>query len=121
MIVRAYTRVVSLPKQGSDAERLARLQRAMAVAQCDDERAYVLERAAAVRTLDSLRFVLPYVDRPAMAEVACKSVAELAHHRELRDPHKAEFRPALEKVQRTCRDRLILERVKRYLDDMRGE
>ena len=71
--------------------------------------------------LATLRFVLPYVDQPALAEVACKSVADLAHHRELRDPNKAEFRPALEKVQQTSKDRLVLERVKRYLNAMRGE
>lgn len=119
-LLRAYIRVVSLPKQGSDAQRLERLKRAMSLAQRDEERAYVLERASAVRSLDSLRFVLPYVDQPAVAEAACKAVADLAHHRELRDPHKAEFRGALEKVQRTSKDRLILERVKRYLDAMHG-
>ena len=118
MLLRAYIRVVSMPKQGSDAVRLERLERAMSLAQRDDERAYVLERAGAVRSMDSLRFVVPFVDRPALAEAACKAVADLAHHRELRDPHKAEFRAALEKVQRTSKDRLILERVKRYLDSM---
>ena len=118
MLLRAYIRVVSMPKQGSDAERLDRLKRAMSLAQHDEERAYILERAGAVRTLDSLRFVLSYVDRPDLSEAACKAVAELAHHRELRDPHKAEFQAALQKVQRTSKDRLILERVKRYLDSM---
>ena len=67
---------------------------------------------------NSLRFILPYVDRPALAEPACEAVAELAHHRELRDPNKAEFQAALEKVQRTSKDRLILESVKRSLDEM---
>jgi HEAT repeat protein len=118
MLLMAYTRVVSMPKQGTDAMRLERLKRAMALALHDEERAYVLKRAGAVRSLDSLRFVLPYVDRPAVAESACKAVADLAHHRELRDPHKAEFQAALEKVQRTSKDRGIRERVKGYLDSM---
>jgi HEAT repeat protein len=118
MLLRAYIRVVSLPKQGSDAVRLERLKRAMSLAQNDNERAYILERAGAVRSLDSLRFVLPFVDQPALSEPACKAVAELAHHRELRDPHKPEFQAALEKVQQKSKDRLILERVKRYLDSM---
>ena len=120
MLLRAYIRVVSLTSQGTDAVRLDRLKRAMALAQHDDERAYVLKRASAVRSLDSLRFILPYVDRPALAEAACDAVAELGRHRELRDPHKAEFQAALEKVQRTSKDRLTRERVKRYLDSMRS-
>lgn len=114
LTLRAYTRVVSLPRPNGDAQRLAGLKRAMALAQRDEERVYVLERAAAIRVIETLRFVAPYCDDPALAEAACKAVADLAHHRELRDPNKAEFRAALEKVLRTSKDRLILERAKRY-------
>ncbi len=127
MLVRAYSRVVSTPATGAnaaknaaqkDAQRLAGLKKAMGLAQQDDERAYILERASAIRTLDSLRFVLPYVDQPALSEPACAAVAELAHHRELRDPHKAEFRPAVEKVLRTAKDQAVLDNCRRSRDQM---
>ncbi len=52
MLLRAYIRVVSLPKQGTDAVRLERLKRAMALARHDEERAYILQRAGAVRTVE---------------------------------------------------------------------
>jgi HEAT repeat protein len=127
MTLRAYTRVVSLPAPGKptaktaakiDARRLAGLKRAMDLAQNDEERRYVLERAGAVRLVETLRFVLSFVDQPAVAEAACKAVADLAHHRELRDPNKTEFRAALEKVLHTSKERLILERCKRYAQAM---
>ena len=127
MLVRAYSRVVSTPAQGAnaaknaaqkDAQRLAGLKKAMGLAQQDDERVYILERASAVRTLDALRFVLPYVDQPALSEPACAAVAELAHHKELRDPHKAEFRPAVEKVLRTAKDQAVIDNCKRSRDQM---
>jgi HEAT repeat protein len=127
MLLRAYTRVVSTPAQGAnaaknaaqkDAQRLAGLKRAMDLAQQDEERAYILQRASAVRTLASLRFVLPYVDQPALAEPACAAVAELAHHKELRDPNKTEFRPAVEKVLRTTKDQAVRDNCTRSRDQM---
>ena len=127
MLVRAYSRVVSTPATGAnaaknaaqkDAQRLAGLKKAMDLAREDDERAYILERASAVRTLDSLRFVLPYVDQPSLAEPACAAVAELAHHKELRDPNKAAFRPAVEKVLRTTKDQAVRDNCTRSRDQM---
>ena len=38
-----------------------------------------------------LRFLVPYLDEQKFAEQACLSVVELAHHRTLRQPNKAEF------------------------------
>jgi HEAT repeat protein len=127
MLLRAYSRVVSTPPTGpnaqknaaqKDAQRLAGLKKAMGLAQQDDERAYILERASAIRTLDSLRFVLPYVDQPTLAEPACAAVAELAHHKELRDVHKPEFRPALEKVLQTTKVQAVIDNCKRSRDMM---
>jgi HEAT repeat protein len=127
MLLRAYSRVVSTPPTGpnaqknaaqKDAQRLAGLKKAMGLAQQDDERAYILERASAIRTLDSLRFVLPYVDQSALAEPACAAVAELAHHKELRDVHKPEFRPAIEKVLQTTKVQAVIDNCKRSRDMM---
>ena len=113
--LRGFIRVIALPGKTPDAERLAMLKQAMPLATRDEERGLILERAAAVRTLATLQFVLPYLDEPALAEPACKAVVELAHHRELRVPYAKEFDPAMEKVLKTSRDATTIERAKRYL------
>jgi hypothetical protein len=120
--LRAFIRVAALPDpKGTatpDAQKLARLQQAIALASRDEERGLVLERAAAVRTLATLRFVLPYLDQPPLAEQAAKAVVELAHHRELRDPNKEQFKPALEKVLKISKDPDTLDLARRYLQAM---
>jgi hypothetical protein len=113
--LRAFIRVSALPGAAADAERLAMLKQAMQLAGRDEERGLILERASAVRTVESLRFVLPYLDRPALSQSACKSIVELARHKELRDPNKKEFGPALTKVLATAKDATTLERARRYL------
>jgi hypothetical protein len=46
--------------------------------------------------------------------VASESVVELAHHRNLRQPNKAEFDKALDKVIATSKDAVVVERANRY-------
>jgi HEAT repeat protein len=120
--LRGFIRVASLPDPkgavSTDAQKLARLQQAIGLATHDEERGLVLQRAAAVRTLATLRFVLPYLDQPPLAEQAAKTVVELAHHRELRDPNKEQFKPALEKVLKISKDPGTLELARRYLQAM---
>jgi len=119
LALRAFIRVAVLPDRATpDAQKLARLEEAMKLATRDEERAYVLERAAAVRTLATLVFALPYLDQPALAEQAAKTVVELAHHRELRDPNKAQFKAALEKVLKVSKDQGTVDLAKRYLQAM---
>jgi HEAT repeat protein len=113
--LRAFVRVVSLPGDTPDDKRLAALKQAMPLAARDEDRALIIERAGAVRIVDSLRFAAPYMEHPALCEAACKAVVELAHHRGLRDPNKKEFDTALEKVLKTSKDTGTLERAKRYL------
>ena len=74
----------------------------------------MLQRAGAIRTVETLRFLLPYVDQPEFAETACWSIVELAHHRELRDANKAEFQAALEKVKQVSKDPVTIDRANRY-------
>jgi hypothetical protein len=88
----------------------------MQLSKTDDQRLWVIQRAEAVRAVETLRFVAPYMDEPALAERACRSVVELAHHKELRDPNRQEFAAALQKVLATSKDALVLERAKRYLE-----
>jgi HEAT repeat protein len=112
--LRAVIRVAPLADGRSDADRLALVQKTMGLCQRASERNLVLQRAAAIRTLDSLHFVLPYLDQPAYAQQACESVVELAHHRELRDAHKAEFERALDQVLRVSQDATVKDRANRY-------
>lgn len=115
---RALPRVAVLRDSRSDAERLDLLKKIMALATRDEERKLVLDRAKAVRTIDSLRFVLPYLDQPALGQQACATVVELAHYRELRDPNKSEFDHALDRVISVCSDATLVDIAQRY---QRGE
>jgi hypothetical protein len=112
--LRALIRIAPLPDERSDGERLALLQEAMAMCTRDEERILALARARAIRTIETLRFVAPYMDQAAYAEAACETIVELAHHRGLREPHKAEFDAALDKVRETSKDPVVLERADRY-------
>jgi hypothetical protein len=117
--LRAFIRVIALPSDIPDVRKLALLQQAMQRAERDEERTLVLQRVSAVRTVEALRFLLPYLDQPPLAQAAGASIAELGRHKELRDPNKAEFIPALEKVLKTSQDGTIQEQVRRYLQTAR--
>lgn len=118
MALRALIRVAPLADKRTDKERLELLAKAMKMAQRDDERKLVLQRSRAVRTVESLRYVLPYVDDAKLSETAAESVVELAHHRALRDANKEEFHRALDKVIAKSKDAVVVDRAKRY---KRGE
>ncbi|HUS39280.1 MAG TPA: HEAT repeat domain-containing protein, partial [Pirellulales bacterium] len=113
MALRSLIRVAPLRDDRTDAARLQLLNKAMAMCTRDAERKLVLDRARAIRTLDSLNFILPYVDQPTYAEQACLSIVELAHHRGLREPHKAEFHQALDKVIQASKDATVIDRANR--------
>ena len=116
LALRAFVRVVSLPGKGTDdAAKLARLRQAMELCSRKEERVLVIDRVAAVRSVEALRFVLPYLDQPELCEAACKTVVALAHRRELRQPNQKEFTAALEKVLRTSKEAGVIEQAKRGL------
>lgn len=114
MALRALLRVAPLPDERSDAERLALLQEAAPFCTRDRERILLLDRAKAVRTVETLRYALTFLDEPNLSEQACLTVVELAHHRGLRDANKAEFHAALDRVIETSRDEVVIERARRY-------
>jgi hypothetical protein len=116
--LRALTRVAVLQDSRSDVERLELLKKAMSLASNNEQRNYVLERAKAVRTMDSVHFVMSYMDKPELSQRACATLVELAHYRELRDPNKAEFDKFLDKVISICTDPTLVDYAKRY---QRGE
>ncbi len=115
--LRALIRVAPLPDDRTDEARLALLQKAMTMCTRDDERLLILDRARAIRTLATLHFIEPFMDQPAYAEQACLSIVELAHHRTLRQPNKAEFHRALDKVIATSKDSVVVDRANRYKKD----
>jgi HEAT repeat protein len=114
LTLRALIRVAALHDKRTDAQRLDMLKTAMSLANTDDERNAVIKRARSIRTVESLRFLVPYLDQPVFAQEACASVTELAHHRELRYPNEAEFNKALDIVIPICRDPDVLDHAKRY-------
>ena len=57
------------------------------------------------------------MDQPQFAQVACETVVELAHHKELRQPNKTEFNKALDKVILISKDPEVILRAKHYLKD----
>lgn len=115
MLLSALIRIAPLPDNKlNDKQKLELLEKTMQLCQKDEDRARVLERANAIRTVETFRFVLPYLDNPALAEPACKSVVELAHHQKLRDGNKDEFMKALDKVISTTKNAELVERASRY-------
>ena len=95
-------------------DKLALLRTAWDDCEQDAERNLILQRAQAIRHVETLRFLLPYLDQPKFAQEACQSIVELAHHRKLRDDNKAEFHAALDKVMSTSTDATVKERATRY-------
>jgi hypothetical protein len=115
LLLGALIRIAPLPDNKlNDTQKLELLQKTMSLCQRDEDRRRVLERANAIRMIETLRFVVPYLDDPNLAEPACLSVVELAHHRTLRDANKDEFAKALDKVLGTTKNEELTERAERY-------
>jgi HEAT repeat protein len=110
----AYVRVVTLKSDRPQAETLAILERAMKQTQEPDVKQWVLTRASTVRTMDAVAWIAGYLDDPELAQTACHSIVELAHHRFLRHPNMDRFGPLLDKVSRTASDPAVAERAKKY-------
>lgn len=119
--LRAYVRVLSLPEDEigieiSDADKLAALKNAFNIAPRDDERILVLERLKAVRTPETLAFVLPFVDHEKFGETAIATVMELAHHDFLRKENPEAFKAALDRVIEKSAKNDVVDQAKRYKD-----
>jgi len=115
---RGYLRVSANRDGRPDKERLNLLKQGMKAAKTPAEVTLVINRVRTAYDFDALRFVLPYVDQPEFAQTACETIVEIAHHREVRDPNKAEVDKMLDKVISTSKDPVVVERARRY---KRGE
>ncbi|MCL2118786.1 MAG: hypothetical protein FWH27_10215 [Planctomycetaceae bacterium] len=102
--IRGYIRVMTLPDDQlgisiSDDTRLKILKGIMNDSTTRrEEKVLILDRLPAIRTVESVRFLLEYFDDPALQANAAQSVVELAHHNVLRNQDRAFFHDALDKV-----------------------
>jgi hypothetical protein len=76
-----------------------------------------LERASEIKHIETLRFVAPSLDHPALANRAGATICELARERGLRDRNKDEFEKALKRILEVCKDQAVLDRAKRRLQE----
>ena len=113
-----YVKISATRDKRTDRQRLDRMKQALKAAKTPDEQALVINCARTAYDVETLRFVLPFVEQQAFAQSACETIVELAHHREIRDPNKAEFDKALDKVIQTSKDAIVVDRANRYT---RGE
>ena len=115
--LQAITRINTVLIERRPEQRLATLKvmkRAMELATSDAERRAILAGLGNIRHIETLHYLLPYLDQPALAQSACKGIVELAHSRMLREPNKAEFVKALDRVIALCKDRGLADRAKQY-------
>lgn len=113
-----YVKISATRDRRSDKERLKRMKQAIEAARTPEEKSLVINRSRTAYDVETVRFVLPYVDQTPFAQIACETIVEIAHHREVRDPHKGEFDKALDKVIKTSQDPVVVDRAQRY---KRGE
>ena len=93
--LRAYIRVIGMPSGLPDKARLAKFQKALELAERDQDRSFVLERVGEIRTIETLRLVEPCLEQPALAQRACLTVVDLARDRGFREQNKAQIDPVL--------------------------
>lgn len=114
--LRAYVRVVSLESERPGAKTLEMLQWAFGAAERPEERNLVVDRVSAVRTMATLRWLVGLLGDKSVAQEACRSIVDLAHHRDLRNPNRREFAEALRKVIATSKDKSTVLLAKGYLE-----
>ncbi|MBS0204597.1 MAG: HEAT repeat domain-containing protein [Planctomycetes bacterium] len=113
-----YVKIAATRDNRSDRQRLDRMKQAMKAARSPEEQLLVINRTRTAYDVEAVRFVQPYLEDPEFAQLACETIVEIAHHREVRDPHKAEFDKILDKVIAVSKDAVVVDRAQRY---KRGE
>jgi HEAT repeat protein len=118
--LRAYVRVITQPSHRSAKETLTMLTKAMGMATQIEEKKFIVTRASAVRSIDTLRWILPYLDDGSLNQDACRAVVTLAHRKDLRatEPSRSEFLAALKKVTQVSNDPMLVDRATRYIQGL---
>ena len=111
--VRAYVRLATSVRR-NHKQTLEMLRKAMGWAKGIKERKLIVGRVVQVRRLEALRFVVPYLDDPELANDAGRAVVYLAGRREIRGPHKDEVRAALDKTLATAKDKWVQKEAARW-------
>lgn len=120
LALRALVRVVTLKGGLPDKKKVALLAQAMELADRDQDRSLILDRAGSVRHIDMLRLVITHLDNPKLASKAGRAIVELAHNGGLKSREKAEYEAALRKVIEVCaKDRGLVDSAQRELDAQR--
>jgi hypothetical protein len=114
----AYVKVCAIRDRRSDEQRLERMKQAMNEARTSEEKIAVINRTRTAYDIEAMRFVRPFLDEPDFCQIACETIVELAHHRRIRDPNKAEFDDVLDQVIKLTDNEELIERANRY---KRGE
>ncbi len=112
--LRALIRVNALATEGANLAKLAMLKKAMELATRNEDKKLVFDGLGNVKEIDTLRYVLPYLDDKELAQLACRSIVELAHSKKLREPNRAAFHQALDRVIAICRDKGLIDRAQKY-------
>jgi hypothetical protein len=103
-----------LPSDRGDDQTLQLLQSAMRLADKAEDRQLILTRASTIRTMAAVDWIASYLDQPELAQTACESLVELAHHRFLRQPNMDRFKPLLQRVSQISQNPDIVDRANRY-------
>ncbi len=114
LAVRALIRIAPLADERDDQLRLDTLRTVFVMCSDDAERKLVLDRAKAIRSIATLRFLVPFLNQPTFAQQACLTVVELAHHSSLRESNKDEFHQVLDQVITISKDATVVDRAGRY-------
>ena len=112
---RAYIRIVTLHEQDrSDANKIAYVEKAFAVAKSDDDRNFLLTRLDPSRHIEVFRMAVKHIDNPALEQAACQAVVDLANDTGFHNRHRAEIEKYLDVVIEKSKDRNHVDRAKRY-------
>lgn len=113
--LRAYVRVITTPAALPDTKTLVVLDKVMRMATRDEEKRLILSRAGAVHSVETVRWLLPYLDDKSLAAEASKTIVDLARRKELFTPSRDEFIKALRKVIDAGADRTTIERAEQII------
>ena len=114
--LRAYARVVSLPNAFPAEKAFGMLKSAMELATRTEDRKLIISRLAAVRTPDSLKLLLSYLDDDGLKSDAVNAVFLSAKGLSQSHPDLAE--PALRKIRELTEDQSILQQTRKVLRDI---
>lgn len=118
--LRAFIRVGSLPDeeigiQTNSAAKLANMKKAFDAAKRLDEKRLAIERASAIRDVETLRWAVTFLENEELAASGYRTIVELGHHDFLRKGNPSEFKAALQSVIDHCKDGGLVNRAKEYI------